>query len=129
MGKTHVIWCISGKGHMENRGMFPCGICNIGVEARCTASNSWIHKKCSSIRGRLHISGFRCKRCVDGDSGQSEVLRETLLGFGKDWSALEASRAKVRSAWAKFRDLASTEIQRNFPEVKEKNTELVCIGL
>jgi len=70
------------------------------------------------------VFGYRCKMCVDGDSRQSEVLREISLGLGKNLECVgkfcylgdsieagggaeeDASIAWVRSAWAKFRELA-----------------------
>jgi len=78
----------NGVGQVKNTGKFPCRICNKGVGANsinCTACNSWIRKKCSSIRKRLKgVSGYQCRVCVDGDSGQSEVLRGTSLCWAKD---------------------------------------------
>ena len=112
---------------MENSGKFPCSICKKGVGAnsiQCNACGSWIHKKCCGIHGRLKSGvAYRCMMCVDGSYGQSEVLKEISFGtdsklecvekfcylgdmIGAGGGAEGASGARVRCAWAKFKDLA-----------------------
>jgi hypothetical protein len=127
MGKTKVMRCRVGTGEVVKSGKFPCGVCRKGVGAnsiRCTSCKSWIHKKCSGISGKLtNMSNFHCKKCVRGSPVQSDELKEISLGaglqlecvgkfcylgdvVGAGGGAEDASRARVRSAWAKFRELA-----------------------
>jgi len=110
---------------LENTGKFPCGICKNGSvwtnSYRCTACNSRMHKKCSSIRRDYKVYLDITVKSVVGDSGQSEVFWKILLGLGKLLECVgklcylsdiigasgrveEASAARVRSAWAKFWD-------------------------
>jgi hypothetical protein len=127
MGKTKVMRCRDGAGQVKQSGKHPCGICKKGVGSnsiKCISCNSWIHKRCSGISGKLqNVSGYRCRRCVDGNPSQAEVLREISIGIdgklecvdefrylgdmiGAGGGAEAASRARVRCAWAKFRELA-----------------------
>ena len=127
MGKTKVMRCRDGAGQVKQSGKHPCGICKKGVGSnsiQCTSCNSWIHKRCSGISGKLQsVSGYRCARCVSGNPSQTEVLGEISLGIDGSLECVEefrylgdmiaagggaeaASRARVRCAWAKFRELA-----------------------
>src|SRR6059036_14178 len=97
ISKTKVMNCKVGVGQVENSGKYPCGICRSGVRdnaLQCTSCKKWIHKKCSGVMGRLKKGGdFKCRNCSVGDV------------IGKGGGAEEASRARVRCAWGKFRDL------------------------
>src|SRR5881296_1185829 len=56
IGKTKVMNCKVGVGHVENSGKYPCGICRSGVGDNailCTSCKKWIHKKCSGVLSRL----------------------------------------------------------------------------
>jgi len=92
---------------------------------KCNQCSQWIHGRCSGVSGKLqNVDGFRCKRCVDGQLFQEVVamkeikissldklecvnkfryLRDLIDASG---GAEEASRVRVRCAWAKFRELA-----------------------
>ena len=127
IGKTKVMRCCVKVGQVENSGKWPCGICKKGVAAnsiQCTACSAWIHKRCSGVTGKLTgVVGFTCKRCVDGTPVDIGGLREVSIGqndklecvekfcylgdmIGSGGGAEEASRARVRCAWAKFRELS-----------------------
>jgi hypothetical protein len=127
MGKTKVMRCQAGAGQVAKTGKYPCGVCQKGVGANsilCSSCSAWIHKRCSGIFGKLqNVTGFRCKMCVAGIQTQPVMLGEVSLGLdgklecvdkfrylgdmiGAGGGAEEASRARVRSAWAKFRELA-----------------------
>ena len=126
MSKTKVMRCRVGTGEVVKSGKFPCGVCRKGVGAnsiKCTSCNSWIHKKCSGVSGKLsNVSNFHCTKCVRCSPVRSEELKEISLGtdlrlecvgkfcylgdvVGAGGGAEDASRARVRSAWAKFREL------------------------
>jgi hypothetical protein len=126
MGKTKVMRCQVGAGQVVKAGKYPCGVCQKGVGSNsimCASCCKWIHKRCSGISGKLQkVAGFRCKICVAGKQAQSATLEEISLGtdgklecvdkfrylgdtIGAGGGAEEASRARVRSAWAKFKEL------------------------
>ena len=102
-------------------------MCRQGVgdnSIKCVACHKWIHKKCSGISGRLgYVADFRCRRCLDGDSAPVVLLSEVepepgvkvecvskfcYLGdtLGSGGGVGEAARARVRCAWAKFKELS-----------------------
>ena len=91
-------------------------------------ADAWINKKCSGISGKLQkVRDYRCStKCVDCNPAKVEVLREVSLGMDKKLESIEkfcylgdmigagggaeeASRARVRCAWATFRELAHPE--------------------
>lgn len=127
IGKTKVMRCQTGARPVIKSGKHPCGVCQKGVGSNsimCTSCSAWIHKRCSGISGKLQgIIGFRCKTCVVGIKAKSETPEEISLGadeklecvgkfrylgdmIGAGGGAEEASIARVRSAWAKFKELA-----------------------
>ena len=129
LGKTKVMRCRVGTGQIEKSGKFPCSVCSKGVgvnSIQCTECNAWVHgkKACSGIIGSLSkVVGFRCKKCVGGIPALVEVVKEIHLGpnakvegvekfcylgdmIGAGGGAEEASRARVRCAWSKFRELS-----------------------
>ena len=127
IGKTKVMRCQVRIGQAEDSGKYPCGVCKQGVgdnSIKCVACHKWVHKRCSGISGRLgYVADFRCRRCLDGDSAQvllsSEVELEPgvkvecvskfcYLGdtVGSGGGVVEAARARVRCAWAKFKELS-----------------------
>jgi len=127
MGKTKIMRCQYRTGQVENSGKFPCSVCKRGVGAnsiQCTACNLWVHKRCSGIKGKLQsATSYRCKKCVDGRSEIVESLKEIQIELdkkvecvdkfcylgdtiGAGGGAEEAVRARVRCAWAKFKELA-----------------------
>ena len=99
------------------------GVGDVG-SIKCVACHRWVHKRCSGISGRLgYVADFCCRRCLDGDSGnvvlssevelQSGVQVECVskpcyLGdtLGSGGGVVEAARARVRCAWAKFKELS-----------------------
>ena len=111
---------------MENSGKFPCGICRkgMGVNSMCCIScKKWIHKRCSGVVGSLGKMGdFTCRNCIGGGVKVVGEVKQFVLGtsdkievvekfcylgdvIGKRGGAEESSRARVRCAWGKFRDL------------------------
>ena len=128
LDKTKVMKCCDSSGVSEKSGKFPCGVCGKGVGANsieCTSCTAWTHKKCSGVKGRLQdVVDFKCSRCIGGfTKSQVEKIKEVEIGvneklecvekfcylgdmIGAGGGAGEASRARVRCAWAKFRELA-----------------------
>src|SRR2546425_5032911 len=126
IGKTKVMNCRLGVGHVENSGKYPCGVCRSGVGDNaiwCTSCKKWIHKRCSGVVGRLKKGGnFKCRNCSEGGMKVVDGVRQFVLGareelevvdkfcylgdvIGKGGGSEEASRARVRCAWRKFRNL------------------------
>lgn len=109
-------------------GKHPCGVCKEGVGRNsilCRTCGKWVHKKCSGIKGKLKNVEFKCAACVAGlqNKNKMSMKRELVLGpdcsveivdrfcylgdmIGAGGGAEEASRARIRCAWAKFRELA-----------------------
>ena len=127
MGKTKVMRCREGTGKDFKTGKYPCGVCSKGVGSnsiKCTSCGAWVHKRCSGITGKLcKAREFKCKKCTNGAHVQSSGPAVISLGMdqklecvgafrylgdtiGVGGGAEDASRARVRCAWAKFRELA-----------------------
>ena len=127
MGKTKVM--ISGKDlhTLQTSGKYPCAVCRKGVGKNsifCSGCSFWVHKKCSSIPGRLvEDPDFRCRRClgnaqaIDGRScveaqladGKLDVVDNFVylgdyicLGGGFELATIN----RCHSAWGKFRELS-----------------------
>ena len=71
VGKTKVMISGSKEGATEKSGKWPCGVCAKGVgvnSIKCTKCHSWMHKKCSSVKGSFVSlkTPFVCKACTTG---------------------------------------------------------------
>ena len=117
-GKTKVMWCQVSKDQAEDSGVHPCGVCRKGV-----GDNSISCVEVGGISGRLKRNvDFQCRRSMEGNHVQSVWVKEVVIGhnvklecflkfcylgesLGAGGSA-EASRARVRCAWAKFKELS-----------------------
>ena len=91
-----------------------------------TVHCKWVHKRCSGISGKLKSNtDFHCRRCLEGENGlfQSVLLKEVVIEpnvklecvpkfcylgdtLGAGGGVEEAARARVRCAWAKFKELS-----------------------
>ena len=131
LGKTKVMKCCDGAGLRERSAKFPCGVClkGVGVNSiKCTLCMTWTHKKCSDVTGRLQdVVDFNCRKCHDCDTS-AQVERMEIganekqecvelfcyLGdmIGAGGGAEEASRARTRCVWAKFRVSPYPDIKR-----------------
>ena len=128
VAKTKVLKCHKKCGQVQETCKYPCGVCKKGVGRNsilCGTCGKWIHHKCSGVKGKLKSIEFefKCATCVAGQEQGMEEGRELVLGpnialevvdkfcylgdvIGAGGGAEEASRARIRSAWAKFRELA-----------------------
>ena len=90
-------------GQAEDSGEYPCGVCRKGVGDNsifCVECRRWVHKRCSGISGKLKSNvDYHCRRCLEGENG---YLGDPL---GAGGNVEEAARARVRCAWAKFKEL------------------------
>ena len=68
MGKTKIMVSGPNLDLLKKSGKDPCGVCQTGVGRNaifCGGCLSWIHKKCSGIKGPLSPDpDFRCARCL-----------------------------------------------------------------
>jgi len=107
------------------RGRYPCGCCGKGVGQNsvfCRECEGWCHQRCSGLQDvRRAADGFRCPKCVGGGR-QEEDARKVLVGedhveivdeFCYLWDVMRgeggaecAVRARIASAWRKWRELA-----------------------
>ena len=106
----------------------------------------WVHKRCSGVTGALKqgVGGFVCVTSVSATSRQSVsrevpsvmsggkfelVNRFRYLGdmVGAGGGAEEASRARVRSAWCKFRELAPFLTKRGASLTLKGKLYSVCV--
>ena len=128
-GKTKVMQCRVSRVQSEDFGKHPCGVCRKGVgdnSIQCVECLRWVHKRCRGISGKLKGNvDFHCRRCWEGEHGhfRSVLLKEVVIepnaklecvpkfcylgdtldaGGGVD----EEARARVRCAWAKFKELS-----------------------
>ena len=128
-GKTKVMQCRVSRFQSEDSEEYPCGVCRKGIGKNsilCVKCLKWVHKRCSGISGKLKSNtDFHCMRCLEGANGlfQSVLLKEVVtepnvklecdtkfcyLGdiLGTGGGAEEAARARVRCAWAEFKELS-----------------------
>ena len=103
---------------------FPCGVFYKGVGANsilCTSCNKWVHKRCTSIKGKLtKVDNFVCRSCttpaVPDDARQSIVIdgdefdmvnEFCYLGdvCGESGGCADAATSRIRSAWKAFHEL------------------------
>ena len=125
---TKTKFLISGVGLdvLKDSGKFPCAVCRSGVgnnSIQCSRCKLWVHKRCSSLKGRLvQDTQYACPRClgnarpidgrpttqVDIDGSPLEViptfpyLGDTLNAGGGCDSAIAG---RCCAAWGKFRKL------------------------
>ena len=133
IGKTKVMICERDTGQIAESGKWPCSVCRKGVGRNsifCNDCKSWVHKKCSDVKGSLgSVADFRCRRCkgdarpLDGRPVESIAVGGESLGvvdkfcylgdvIGAGGGAEESSIARVRSGWKKFRELLSISTSR-----------------
>ncbi|XP_057298413.1 uncharacterized protein LOC130629284 [Hydractinia symbiolongicarpus] len=106
-------------------GKWPCGVCRKEVGSNsifCQTCKHWVHKKCSSISGRLRADiQFVCKRCkgeiIENEvfpalmiynSGSLEIVENfCYLGdmLGSEGGIGRSVTCRIGSAWKKFREL------------------------
>ena len=137
-------------GQTEDSGEHLCGVHRKGVghnSILCVECLRWVHKRCSGIVRKLKSNvDFYCKRCLAGENGlfQSVLLKEVVIepnvklecvlkfcylgdtiGVG---GVEEEARARVRCAWAKFKDLLSCyDIPHKGKDIQGLCPE--CIGI
>lgn len=145
--KSKVMVTDGVSGVMSETGAWPCGVCGKGVAAnslQCTGCRKWVHRMCSGVRGSLQTASetFVCKRCK-GDVPQVEVEDDVVVE-GETYEVVEkfcylgdmlsrgggvdaAVTARVRSAWAKFRELAPFLTSKATPRKMKGQVYTACV--
>jgi hypothetical protein len=130
VGKTKVMRCQVGSGKVVKSGKWPCGVCGKGVgrnSVECATCEKWIHMKCTNLKRKLKAGiRFECAECIlrvtggavaefkdeeivlTQDSKLEMVSSFCYLGdmLGSGGGAGEATRTRIRCAWAKFHELS-----------------------
>jgi len=127
IGKTKVMKCQLRNGLKDDCGDYPCSVCRGNVKrnsVKCVVCKKWVHKRCSGVKGKLKKNqNFQCPVCtgrvanrtvedkvllLDGAGQLDCVDRFCYLGdvIGDGGGAEEATRARVKCAWSKFKELA-----------------------
>ena len=120
MSKTKFLISGVGLDVLKDTGKFPCAVCRSGVgnnSIQCSRCKLWVHKRCSSLKGRLvQNTQYACPRClgnarpidgcpttqVDIDGSPLEVIPTfPYLGGGCD----SAIAGRCCAVWGKFRKL------------------------
>ena len=118
-GKTKVMRCRVNRFQMENSGKYTCGVCRKRVCHNLYSVLSGFMRDVVAFQSNVI---FHCRGCLQEVPVKSESMREVeiepnvklecvpkfcyfgdTLGVG---GVEEAARAKVRCAWAKFKELS-----------------------
>ena len=126
VGKTKILVSVHNAPKPVDGSKFPCGVCNKGVginSIKCLACGFWVHKRCSNIKGPLKPdTDFKCKKCRGEVSNASipdsepvvisgeEIEKVSSFCYRDDFvgqrgGCFDATTARIRSVWKKFRDL------------------------
>ena len=93
VGKTKIMWCRVSEGQAKDSGEHPCGVCRNGVgdNSICFAQSVLLKEVVIEPNVKLECVPTFC------------YLGDTL---GAGGGVEEATRARVRCAWAKFKELS-----------------------
>jgi hypothetical protein len=147
-GKTKIM--VTGKKIEENVevGRYPCGVCGRGVGANsvlCVECRKWCHQRCSGLQRLGGVRDFQCPACARRERG--EVAIEMVEEFRSDGEMVEevktfrylgdvidseggverAVRARVASAWNKWREISALLRNEGVPLVHRGAIYEMCI--
>ena len=127
VGQTKILVSVHNALKPVDGSKFPCGVCNKGVginSIKCHACGFWVQKRCSNIKDPLKPdTDFKFKKCrgevsnafipdiesvvINGEEIE-KVSYCCYLGdfIGQRGGCFDATTARIRSAWKKFRDLS-----------------------
>ena len=148
MGKTKFLASRHDAPKPVEKCRFPCGVCFSGVGRNsilCTSCKHWVHKACTALTGRLiEDPNFKCKRCLglipelatpdpinlvlDGEQIEA-VSTFCYLGdvTGERGGCFDATTARIRSAWKKFRELLPLLTCRGISLSNRGNGYMACV--
>lgn len=132
-------------------GKFPCGVCGGGVGVNsilCSQCDKWCHKRCSGLSNINRVVDFTCPTCSTCEQVQStddehdensvdasdeqvidEVNEFCYLGdfLSCDGGSELAVKARVASAWRKWKELSSLLCNRHIPLRCRANVYITCV--
>jgi len=129
MNKTKVMISEERQKVRQKAVRWPCGVCSKGVGSSSLQCTSWVHKKCSGIKGSMSkvAKSFICRGCLNpvtsagrtsvdiGASAKLELVDKfCYLG---DMLSVEV---RIRIGWNKFRQLV--------PLLTNKDVSLIMRG-
>ena len=84
INKTKILHCLGSIERTGDSRKYPCGVSRTGVGSNsifCQPCGKWIHRRCSSIRGRLNCdANYVCPRCYAPLEPEAQDSKELLLG-------------------------------------------------
>jgi len=93
--KAMKVWVKRAKGPVSK--IDPCSIYGERVKTNaieCTACKSWVHKRCSGVRGSLtRVKDYECGRCKGLHDNEEEVK---YVKLGND---MIEEGSEVRKTW------------------------------
>ena len=147
-GKTKILRSAHNAPKPINPSAYPCGVCGKGVGSnsiKCSFCGLWVHKRCTGIKGALRPHDFKCKKCkgenatpttpaelapvvIEGET--IEVVKSfCYLGdfIGERGGCFDATTARIRSAWKKFRELLPILTCRGISLVTRGHVYSACV--
>ena len=109
---------------------------------------AWLHRRCSGVKSNFYKAedGFRCRRCISSGGGLAQVQAVMKLKLGRNGEleyvdkycylgdmlgagggVEEATKARVRCLWAKFRKLALILTVRGAPLAVKGRVYKACV--
>ena len=148
ISKTKVMISGPNLDSLRKSGKHPCAVCLSRTSRNsifCTNCSSWVHKKCSGVKGSLRPDPlYKCPRCegsarpVDGRPvTEVEVGNESLdvvadfcylgdtLSSGGGCELADITCCK--SAWNKFRELLPILTNKNLPATTRGRVYSSCV--
>ena len=150
LSKTKIL--VSGKEcqAVVTSGEYPCGVCGRGVGANsvlCTECGKWVHKRCSGLQSVTLARDYVCPTCTRRRQGNptqtddsivlgpavGEVVEEVesfcYLGsiVDREGGVERAIRARVATAWTKWREIAGLLGNRRIPLKNRAPIYAACI--
>ncbi|KAI8481620.1 hypothetical protein Bbelb_406210 [Branchiostoma belcheri] len=147
-GKTMVVHCkYSDTRPVKETGKFPCGVCRKGVGENsifCPHCQHWIHKKCTSIKGKLKEDpNFICRQCHSNSPSPVQPTQEvTVAGetfkvvptfcylgdmIGQSGGCTDAVTARIKTAWKSFHELLPILADRSIPFINRGHVFNSCV--
>ena len=149
MNLGNTVGMITGQKSVQviKTGKWPCGYCGKGVGAnsiKCKQCNKWCHQRCSGLKKLKGGEDFQCPGCKEGttsnsinkekdftiNGGKLEVVEEfRYLGdvLDNDAGMERAVRARVATAWTKWREIAGLLLNKNIPLKTRGEMYDICV--
>ena len=148
MGKTKIMVSGPQMDMLRKTGKYSCSVCLSGTASNsiyCTGCSSWVHKKCSGIKGPLKDDpSYECPRCkgearpIDGRPVQEAEIGDEKLEVVAEFCYLGdmlsagggcelAAIKRCKAAWGKFRELLPLLTNRHLPLTTRGRVFSACV--